>query len=71
MTKKTLTAFVVVGTVALVAFVLLPRISSAQRGPRPGQHAPEIIGGPWVGSEPLTLERLRGRVIFVEFWTYG
>jgi hypothetical protein len=36
-----------------------------------GQAAPEITGGPWINSEPLSLARLRGRVVLVEFWTYG
>jgi len=27
--------------------------------------------GNWVNSDPLTLERLRGRVVLVEFWTFG
>jgi len=38
---------------------------------RVGQPAPEITGGPWINSEPLTMEKLRGRVVVVEFWTYG
>ena len=38
---------------------------------RPGQPAPEIAGGPWINSAPLTLQGLRGRVVLVEFWTYG
>jgi hypothetical protein len=33
--------------------------------------APEIIGGPWINSQPLESAALRGRVVFVEFWTYG
>ena len=36
-----------------------------------GVRAPEITGGPWIGSAPLTLAGLRGRVVLVEFWTYG
>jgi hypothetical protein len=36
-----------------------------------GQAAPEINGGPWINSDPLTLAGLRGRVVLVEFWTYG
>jgi hypothetical protein len=36
-----------------------------------GRPAPELAGGPWIASEPLTTERLRGRVVLVEFWTYG
>jgi hypothetical protein len=38
---------------------------------RIGQPAPDIAGGPWINSEPLTLQGLRGRVVLVEFWTYG
>ena len=38
---------------------------------RPGVAAPEITGGPWINSEPLSMEKLRGRVVLVEFWTYG
>jgi hypothetical protein len=36
-----------------------------------GQAAPEITGSPWLNSGPLSLAGLRGRVVFVEFWTYG
>ena len=39
--------------------------------PQTGQAAPDITGGPWINSEPLTLGGLRGRVVLVEFWTYG
>jgi hypothetical protein len=38
---------------------------------RPGQPVPELTGGPWINSPPLTISALRGRVVFVEFWTYG
>jgi hypothetical protein len=43
----------------------------AQPGARVGQPAPEITGGPWLNSEPLSMAGLRGRVVFVEFWTFG
>jgi hypothetical protein len=33
--------------------------------------APVISGGPWINSAPLAPDALRGRVVFVEFWTYG
>ena len=36
-----------------------------------GTRAPEIAAGQWVNSTPLTLAGLRGRVVLVEFWTYG
>jgi hypothetical protein len=44
---------------------------TAQGGMRVGQSAPEITGGPWINSEPLSMDKLRGRVVFVEFWTFG
>jgi len=37
----------------------------------PGKLAPDISGGPWINSQPLTLADLKGRVVLVEFWTYG
>ncbi len=33
--------------------------------------APELATGDWINSEPLTLEDLRGRVVLIEFWTFG
>ena len=66
------------GTLAVVTLAAAVTITAlwapapeAQRGVRVGQPAPEITGGPWLNSEPLSLAGLRGRVVFVEFWTYG
>jgi thiol-disulfide isomerase/thioredoxin len=33
--------------------------------------APEISTGTWINSDPLTLKSLRGRVVLVDFWTFG
>jgi hypothetical protein len=44
---------------------------AAAAGLRVGEPAPEITGDRWINSEPLTLAGLRGRVVVVEFWTYG
>ena len=33
--------------------------------------APELAGGEWINAEPLTLSRLRSRVVLIEFWTFG
>jgi len=33
--------------------------------------APEFAEGSWINSDQLTLEKLRGRVVLVEFWTFG
>ena len=70
--RKMLLALVVVAVVGAAAGVLLVVPSGeAQSGPRIGRAAPEITGGPWINSEPLSLQQLRGRVVYVEFWTYG
>jgi len=37
----------------------------------PGKPAPELAAGAWVISEPLTMQGLRGRVVLIDFWTYG
>ena len=37
----------------------------------PGRVAPELVAGAWINSAPLTMAGLRGRVVLVEFWTYG
>ena len=65
--------FMAVGIAALLAAAALvgePAPAGAQRGARVGQPAPEVTGGPWINSEPLSMEKLRGRVVLVEFWTY-
>lgn len=33
-------------------------------------HAPELTGGYWVNSEPLTMASLRGRPVLIDFWDY-
>jgi hypothetical protein len=63
------------GVLALVTLVgaLALRGSVAAQGRAAPLHAPapEITGGPWINSAPLTVTALRGRVVVVEFWTYG
>jgi len=58
------------GLGSALAFLAAPPGSEAFTA-RVGQPAPEITGGPWINSEPLSMERLRGRVVAVEFWTFG
>ena len=55
----------VVGTMVALASL------AAGQALRMGTPAPEIAGTPWLNSPPLTTAALRGRVVFVEFWTYG
>ena len=60
------------GAVLVVAVVWLGGgEESAAVSLKIGQPAPEITGDRWINSEPLSLAKLRGRVVFLEFWTYG
>jgi cytochrome c biogenesis protein CcdA/thiol-disulfide isomerase/thioredoxin len=36
-------------------------------GPAPALHP----DGAWINSQPLTMQRLRGKVVLVDFWTYS
>ena len=36
-----------------------------------GMKAPEITSPAWINSEPKSLNDLRGKVVLVEFWTFG
>ncbi|HLN87559.1 MAG TPA: hypothetical protein VK200_13880 [Candidatus Limnocylindrales bacterium] len=36
-----------------------------------GAAAPDVAGENWLNSKPLSMGELKGRVVLVEFWTYG
>ncbi len=58
-----------IGLVALsVAVRGMARPPSGDVAARP---APEIHAETWVNSEPIAPASLRGRVVLVEFWTFG
>ncbi|MBV9209386.1 MAG: peptide-methionine (R)-S-oxide reductase MsrB [Acidobacteria bacterium] len=38
---------------------------------RAARQAPDLAEGEWINSEPLSLAGLRGRVVLVDFWTFG
>lgn len=40
---------------------------AADRAPK----APALAEGAWINSQPLSLENLHGRVVLVDFWTFG
>ena len=46
-------------------------VTTAAQALRLGQPAPDVAGARWINSQPLTIAGLRGRVVLVEFWTYG
>jgi hypothetical protein len=62
----------VVGLVGGVALLLFVGVTSVfGQLVKVGEVAPEISQGAWINSGPLTLQQLKGRVVVVEFWTYG
>ncbi len=38
---------------------------------RNAARAPALAPGMWINSEPLRIEELRGRVVLLDFWTFG
>jgi thiol-disulfide isomerase/thioredoxin len=36
-----------------------------------GKQAPELAPGDWINSSPLSLKELQGKVVLLEFWTFG
>lgn len=59
-----------IGTVVILLWAVANRLSAAPPVYMQ-QVAPDINGQAWLNSAPLTLEKLKGRVVMVEFWTYG
>jgi len=61
-----------IGTTVVVAAALLGCGAESEAvNLKVGQPAPEITGERWINSEPLSMAGLRGRVVLVEFWTFG
>lgn len=59
----------------LIAAILLALAGLPARAAGPGEvgaAAPEFAGaGAWLNSEPLTMAKLRGKVVLIDFWTYS
>ncbi len=51
-----------------VVALSLPRWAGASMIGKP---APELANEVWINSRPLRLADLRGKVILLEFWTFG
>jgi hypothetical protein len=62
-----------VRAIAAAALVVVVAAMAGEAGaqPAPGRPAPELAAGKWINSTPLSIEGLRGRVVAVEFWTFG
>lgn len=61
-------AFTIGLALVLVIWAALPKAGVALTN---GATAAEVAGENWLNSTPLTLAGLKGRVVLVEFWTYG
>ena len=55
----------------LTKLLLAPFGSSSEYESSGSATAPELATGEWINSEPLKLNELRGRVVLIEFWTFG
>ena len=57
--------------IAVLALGIFRVSTIAAAGGLLGNPAPELRNPTWLNSPPLRLADLRGRVVLVEFWTYG
>ena len=63
---------VVLAVAATIAAVSLTSLQGALPAQSRGRAAPDFIGiNAWVNSPPLSLKQLRGKVVWVDFWTYS
>ena len=54
-----------------IVFLSFTAIVVPAAGAGVGMPAPEISGQSWLNSGPLGLAELRGKVVLLEFWTFG
>lgn len=65
-TQKRIGAWTIVRILGIVCLFL-----SSVEASLIDQPAPELSNTVWINSAPLRLADLRGKVILLEFWTYG
>ncbi len=79
-TQRNMVIGIVVGILIVAALtyatglskqLLVPVGGSAEYKSSESATAPELANGDWINSEPLKLNDLRGRVVLIEFWTFG
>lgn len=58
-------------TTGLTKLLLSPFGSTAEYKSSESALGPELAAGDWINSAPLKLKDLRGRVVLIEFWTFG
>lgn len=63
--KKLASLLRMVAAIAFAAFVFSPADAGV------GMPAPEISGQSWLNSGPMQIAELKGKVVLVEFWTFG
>lgn len=71
---------IVVGVVIVVTSLYVTGLANYLFGPfrtsveymkTESNTAPELTAGDWINSGPLRLQDLRGRVVLIDFWTFG
>lgn len=55
----------------LILLSLMSTVTHAATSDPVGQPAAAITNKQWLNSEPLSLSKLKGNVVLVEFWTFG
>lgn len=55
-----------IGTILIVLLLVWAVVNAGV-----GMKAPDIISQTWLNSAPLHLKDLKGKVVMVEFWTFG
>ena len=61
----------VAGPVLALSLLTAPEGAGLLRPPETAPPAPEVESPVWINSAPLRQADLRGKVVLVEFWTYG
>lgn len=70
MRKGTLSGIAGIAAVLLLAFVLQPAAGGPLREPVAAPEFTHTAAEDWINSEPLRLADLRGKVVFLDFWTF-